>query len=78
MHSYFPADGSVNATLNAASLEDLQEAITHAERAWRDPQWRNTLPHQRAKLLHKVADNIESRVDELARMQSRDNGKPLA
>ncbi len=78
MRSYFPADGSVNATLNAASLEDLQEAIECAERAWRDPQWRNTLPHQRAKLLHKVADAIESRVDELARMQSRDNGKPLA
>ncbi|WP_052281968.1 aldehyde dehydrogenase [Kluyvera genomosp. 1] len=78
MRSYFPADGSVNATLNAASLEDLQEAIECAERAWRDPQWRNALPHQRARLLHKVADNIESRVDELARMQSRDNGKPLA
>lgn len=32
----------------------------------------------RAKILHKVADLIESRVDELAQMQSRDNGKPLA
>jgi acyl-CoA reductase-like NAD-dependent aldehyde dehydrogenase len=36
------------------------------------------LPHMRAKILHKVADLIESRVDELAKMQSRDNGKPLA
>ncbi len=33
MHSYFPADGTVNATLRAASLDDLQEAITCAERA---------------------------------------------
>ena len=32
----------------------------------------------RAKILHKVADLIESRVDALAQMQSRDNGKPLA
>ncbi|HBU6975355.1 TPA: aldehyde dehydrogenase family protein, partial [Raoultella planticola] len=78
MHSYFPADGTVNATLRAASLDDLQEAITCAERAWREPTWRNMLPHLRAKILHKVADLIESRLDELARMQSRDNGKPLA
>ncbi len=78
MHSYFPADGSVNATLRAASLDDLQEAMTCAERAWREPTWRNMLPHLRAKILHKVADIIESRLDELARMQSRDNGKPLA
>ncbi|HHS9780371.1 TPA: aldehyde dehydrogenase [Raoultella ornithinolytica] len=78
MHSYFPADGSVNATLRAASLDDLQDAMTCAERAWREPTWCNMLPHLRAKILHKVADIIESRLDELARMQSRDNGKPLA
>jgi len=78
MQSRFPAEDSINATLQAASLADVQEAVECAERAWREPQWRQTLPHQRAALLHKVADNIESRVDELARMQSRDNGKPLA
>ena len=78
MQSHFPADGSINATLNAASLDDLQEAIDAGERAWRDPAWRGYLPHVRAKILHKVADLIESRVDELAQMQSRDNGKPLA
>ncbi|MEX3018266.1 aldehyde dehydrogenase [Kluyvera sp. STS39-E] len=78
MQSFFPAEGTINATLHSASLADLQEAVECAEQAWRDPQWRQTLPHQRAALLHKVADNIESRVDELARMQSRDNGKPLA
>ncbi|WP_434670369.1 aldehyde dehydrogenase [Klebsiella sp. B345] len=78
MHSYFPADGSVNASLHAASLEDLDEAIACADRAWQDPAWRNMLAHQRAKILHKVADLIESRVDGLAQMQSRDNGKPLA
>jgi betaine-aldehyde dehydrogenase len=51
---------AVNATLHAASLDDLQEAIDCAERAWREPTWRNMLPHQRAKILHKVADLIES------------------
>lgn len=36
------------------------------------------LPHQRAKILHKVADLIEAQLDELTQKQSRDNGKPLA
>lgn len=78
MRSTFPADGTLNATLRAASLGDLEEAIVCAESAWRDPEWRNALPHQRAKVLHKVADEIDARLDELAQMQSRDNGKPLA
>ncbi|RHX68787.1 aldehyde dehydrogenase family protein, partial [Lacticaseibacillus paracasei] len=78
MQSHFPADGSINATLNAASLDDLNDAIEAGERAWRDPAWRSSLPHMRARILHKVADLIESRVEELAKMQSRDNGKPLA
>lgn len=78
LQSHFPADGSLNATLNAASLDDLEEAIAVGERAWRAPAWRNALPHQRARILHHVANEIEVRVDELAQMQSRDNGKPLA
>ncbi|MDQ4430526.1 aldehyde dehydrogenase [Yokenella regensburgei] len=78
LQSHFPADGSLNATLNAASLDDLDEAIAVGERAWRAPAWRNALPHQRARILHHVANKIEARVDELAQMQSRDNGKPLA
>ena len=78
MQSTFPADGSLNATLHAASLEDLNDAIEYADSAWREPSWRNMLAHQRAKILHKVADDIEGRLDDLARMQSSDNGKPLA
>ncbi|WP_329522941.1 aldehyde dehydrogenase [Klebsiella pneumoniae] len=78
MHSQFPADGAINAALHAASLDDLQEAIDCADRAWREPTWRAMLPHQRAKILHKVADLIEAQLDELTQKQSRDNGKPLA
>ena len=78
MPSQFPADGAINAALHAASLDDLQEAIDCADRAWRQPTWRAMLPHQRAKILHKVADLIEAQLDALTQKQSRDNGKPLA
>ncbi|AFJ45719.1 aldehyde dehydrogenase [Shimwellia blattae] len=77
MVSTFPADGSLNGTLHAASLEDLDDAVNGADRAWRDPAWRQMLPHQRGRILQRVADLIEQQVDDLACQQSRDNGKPL-
>lgn len=76
--STFPADGTVNAWLHAASLDDVELAVAAAERAWRQPAWRNMLPHQRAAILHRVGDLISSRLDMLAELQTRDNGKPLA
>lgn len=76
--STFPADGSVNARLNAASLEDVEEAIEAADAAWRRPEWRGLMPHQRATVLFRVSQLIEERLEELAALQTRDNGKPLA
>ncbi|PJG60655.1 aldehyde dehydrogenase [Aeromonas cavernicola] len=76
--SYFPADGSINEQVSTASLDDVEEAVVGAERAWRDPAWRHSLPHQRAALLYRVAELIEQRSETLALLQTRDNGKPLA
>lgn len=76
--SIFPADGSVNAEFSTASLEDVQEAVQAAHQAWQEPSWRNSLPVERARVLYKVADLIEQNVAELAALQTRDNGKPLA
>lgn len=76
--SIFPADGSVNAEFSTASLEDVQEAVQAAHRAWQEPSWRNSLPVERARVLYKMADLIEQNVAELAALQTRDNGKPLA
>ncbi|MDT8893467.1 aldehyde dehydrogenase [Halomonas sp. I1] len=78
MVSRFPADGSVNAELNAASLDDVEKAIATADAAWRAPAWRERLPHERAEVLYRVSDLIRERLDELAALQTRDNGKPLA
>lgn len=78
MSSTFPADGSVVAQLNAASLGDVQDAVIAAERAWRDPAWRDLVPHQRAAILYRVSDLIAQRIEQLAELQSFDNGKPLA
>lgn len=75
--SFFPADMSLNAEFSTASLEDVEEAIVAADRAWRDPAWRDLLPTERARILFKFADILERDRDELAQLQTRDNGKPL-
>lgn len=78
MASVFPADGSVNARLRAANVEDVNEAVEAAERAWRAPEWRGLVPHQRASILYRVSNLILAQQEQLAELQTRDNGKPLA
>lgn len=78
MQSTFPADGSVNAELHAAGPDDVATAIEAADAAWQNPDWRDRLPHERATVLYRVSELIMDRQEELAALQTRDNGKPLA
>ncbi|WP_176053390.1 aldehyde dehydrogenase [Paraburkholderia caribensis] len=70
-----PANGKLNKRVAGASAADVDQAVRNAHRAQRDPKWRNTLPHERARLLHRVADLIVERGDLLANVQMRENGK---
>jgi betaine-aldehyde dehydrogenase len=76
--SHYPADGSVNAELAAASIDDVNDAIVCAHEAWQKASWRGLKPHERAAILHRVAALIRSRSEELAHLQRRDNGKPIS
>lgn len=75
--SHYPADGSVNAELAAASLEDVNAAIEAAHAAWQRPNWRDIKPHERAAILYRIAALIRERSEALAQMQRQDNGKPI-
>jgi aldehyde dehydrogenase (NAD+)/betaine-aldehyde dehydrogenase len=75
--SLYPADGSVTAELRAASAEDAKEAIEGAQQAFERTDWATRKPHERASVLHRVAETIRSRREELAHLQRRDNGKPI-
>ena len=76
--SIYPADGSVNAELNAASAEDANEAVERTDAAWRTSGWRDAKPHERATVLFRVAETIRARHEELAQLQRQDNGKPIS
>lgn len=75
--SVFSHDGSENMTFNGASREDGERAIERAKAAQADPAWRDMLPHERAKILHRIADGIEANISRISRLQSRDTGKTL-
>ena len=75
--SVFSHDGSENMTFNGASREDGERAIERAKAAQADPAWRDILPHERAKVLHRIADGIEANIPRISRLQSRDTGKTL-
>lgn len=73
-----PANGEVLGTLGEASTAELNAAVTAARRALDSGPWRNMLPNERARLLWRVADAIETNASELARLESLDQGQPLS
>ncbi|MHA6803807.1 aldehyde dehydrogenase [Salinifilum ghardaiensis] len=78
LESADPATGEVLAELTAASAEDVDEAARAGAEAAARESWRDLLPHERARLLHRVGDLVERDAEELALLQTRDTGKALA
>lgn len=69
-----PATGEVIERIAEASLEQVQAAVRAAEAAFTG--WALTTPRDRATLLLKLADAIEARATEFARLESLNCGKP--
>ncbi|MEO7324907.1 MAG: aldehyde dehydrogenase [Dokdonella sp.] len=70
-----PAVGSVFANCPDSGSDDVEMAVTAAQRAF--PAWAATTADDRARLLNRLADFVERDLDELALLESRDSGKPL-
>ncbi|MGD2140183.1 MAG: aldehyde dehydrogenase [Burkholderiales bacterium] len=75
LKSINPATGQTNYRVCAATAEEVNRAVAVAQQAAADRGWRKLLPHVRARLLSRLADVIESRADEFARVQMQENGK---
>jgi betaine-aldehyde dehydrogenase len=74
----YPATGEAVAHLNAASLDDVEEAIQGADLAFRTSGWAQRKPHERASVLYRIALLIREKSEELAQLQRLDNGKPIS
>ena len=71
-----PATGERIVTVREASLEQINKAAAAAHRAF--DGWGETTPMERSKLLLKLADAVEARGEEFARLESLNCGKPYA
>ena len=72
-----PATGEAIVTVADASAEDANDAVKAAKAAYRKGDWSRAAPGERAAALDKMADLLEERADEFARVESRNTGKPL-
>jgi 1-pyrroline dehydrogenase len=69
-----PATGEVIAEVPAGTADDVDRAVAAAKKAW--AEWRYKTPKDRMELLLKLADVIEDNAEELARLESKNVGKP--
>ncbi len=71
-----PASEEILAEVEAAGVEETDAAVARAQEAF--PAWRAVAPPDRARLLRRLATLVEEHGEELARIESRNVGKPIA
>jgi acyl-CoA reductase-like NAD-dependent aldehyde dehydrogenase len=72
-----PANEEVLAVVAEGDEADIDEAVKAARKAFDEGKWPSMGPHQRTRLLLKIADLIEQHADELTTLETLDNGVPL-
>lgn len=73
-----PSNGEIFASVHESSIEDTERAILSAKSSFYETrEWRDLDSQSRANTLLKIADKIEENLDEFAKIESLDNGKPL-
>jgi betaine-aldehyde dehydrogenase len=71
-----PATGRKIAEVINASREDVDCAVQAARKAFYDGRWSKKAPGERSKIMWKLADLIEAKAEEIARVESENTGKP--
>ena len=78
LQSINPATGEVIARIKENSVEDVNKAILAAKKSFYvTREWRDMDVQSRSDILLKIADMVEEDIEEIARIESMDNGKPL-
>ncbi|GLU39280.1 glutarate-semialdehyde dehydrogenase DavD [Pseudomonas sp. NBRC 100443] len=70
-----PATGELVARVPNGGMRETQRAVAAAERAMKG--WRKTLPKERSKVLRKLFDLMLENIDDLAKIMTAEQGKPL-
>src|SRR5262249_35102511 len=72
-----PSSGEVLATVAKATRADVRRAVQAARAALDSNAWGGAPPAERGRIMMRMAQAIRDRAEELADLESRDNGKPL-
>src|SRR5207247_9171521 len=74
-----PATGEALTQIVEASADDVARAVKAARYAFEDRTgpWRKMSASERGRLLWRLADLVEKNIDELAELETLDNGKPI-
>lgn len=74
-----PATGEVLTQVAEAGPKDLDQAVAAARKAFDDlaGPWRKMSASERSKILWRIGDLVEKNIDELAELETLDNGKPI-
>src|SRR5271170_5641193 len=75
--TYNPATGEVLAHVAEGDRDDIDQAVAAARKAFETGPWPDMSPSERGRLLWKLSDLIEQHKEELAELETLDNGKPL-
>jgi phenylacetaldehyde dehydrogenase len=73
-----PATGETLATVAAGDVSDIDRAVRAARRAFEDGPWGRLTPSDRGRIIWKIGDLILDHLDELAQLETLDNGKPYS
>ncbi|HTB50552.1 MAG TPA: aldehyde dehydrogenase family protein [Solirubrobacteraceae bacterium] len=72
-----PASGQEIARVAHAGAEDVARALAVARAAFADGPWSSMAPSARGQLMAALADAVEAHEEEIAQIESLDNGKPV-
>src|SRR5580704_10286090 len=75
--TYNPSTGEVLAHVAEGTKEDVDRAVAAARAAFDKGPWRKLPPSERGRLMWKLADLLEKRLEEFAQLETLDNGKPV-
>ena len=70
-----PATGEVYGQIPSSTASDVAKATVAAKNAFK--AWSNPSKQERSKYLHLIADDIEANLEDYAKAESVDNGKPI-
>jgi phenylacetaldehyde dehydrogenase len=73
-----PATGETLACIAEGDAEDINRAVRAARAAFEDGPWSRMTPSDRGRIIWKIGDLILDHAEELAQLESLDNGKPYA